>query len=497
MEFILETNNIEKTFPEVQALKGVSIKIKKGEVHALLGENGAGKSTFVKIIAGAQTADPGGEIIYKGQKVNIANPIQAMKMGISVIYQEFNLIPYLSVAENIFLGREPTHPWGGINWKELNEKTAKLIEPLGLNVDPATRVEELGVAQKQMVEIAKALSHETELLFMDEPTASLTEEEIKKLFTIIEDLKSKGVSIVYISHHLDEIFQIGDSLTVFRDGEWIGTKATKEVSMDELIQMMVGRKLTDLFPARDVETTDEILLEVNNISRGEAVRDVSFKLHKGEILGFAGLMGAGRTEVMRILFGADGKDSAEIIIKGKKVQINSPSESLKEGLALVPEDRKEEGLVLDLPVNFNTTLGNINGVCKHNFFIDHRKEYEVVEGYIKDMNIKTPSQTQVVRFLSGGNQQKVVVAKWLFIPSHIVIFDDPTRGIDIGAKFEIYKLMNKLVEEGIGVILVSSDLPEVMGMSDRIAVMKEGRITGILEKKEFSQETIMKYATGG
>ena len=497
MEFILEAHNIEKTFPEVQALKGVSIQIKRGEVHALLGENGAGKSTFVKIIAGAQTADPGGEITYKGKKVNITNPIQAMKMGISVIYQEFNLIPYLSVAENIFLGREPTYPWGGINWKELNERTVKLIEPLGLNVPPVTRVEELGVAQKQMVEIAKALSHETELLFMDEPTASLTEEEIKKLFAIISDLKSKGVSIVYISHHLDEIFQITDSLTVFRDGEWIGTKTTKEVSMDELIQMMVGRKLTDLFPPRDVEISSEILLEVSNVSRGEAVRDVSFKLHKGEILGFAGLMGAGRTEVMRILFGADEKDSADITIKGKKVQINTPSESLKEGLALVPEDRKEEGLVLDLPVNFNTTLGNINGVCKHNFFIDHRKEYEVVEGYIKDMNIKTPSQDQVVRFLSGGNQQKVVVAKWLFIPSHIVIFDDPTRGIDIGAKFEIYKLMNKLVAEGVGVILVSSDLPEVMGMSDRIAVMKEGRITGILKKNEFSQETIMKYATGG
>ncbi len=497
MEFILEANKIEKTFPEVQALKGVSIKIKKGEVHALLGENGAGKSTFVKIIAGAQTADSGGEIIYKGKKVNITNPIQAIKMGISVIYQEFNLIPYLSVAENIFLGREPTTPWGGINWKKLNEKTSKLIEPLGLHVDPTTRVEDLGVAQKQMVEIAKALSHETELLFMDEPTASLTEEEIKKLFTIIEDLKSKGVSIVYISHHLEEIFQIADSLTVFRDGEWIGTKATKEVSMDELIQMMVGRKLTDLFPARDVKITDDILLEVKNVSRGEVVRDVSFQLYQGEILGFAGLMGAGRTEVMRILFGADEKDSADIIIKGKKVQINSPSESLREGLALVPEDRKDQGLVLDLPVNFNTTLGNINGVCKHNFFIDHRKEYEVVEGYIKDMNIKTPSQSQIVRFLSGGNQQKVVVAKWLFIPSHIVIFDDPTRGIDIGAKFEIYKLMNRLVADGIGVILVSSDLPEVMGMSDRIAVMKEGRITGILNKNEFSQETIMKYATGG
>lgn len=261
--------------------------------------------------------------------------------------------------------------------------------------------------------------------------------------------------------------------------------------------MMVGRKLTELFPERQVEITDEILLKVTNVSRGEEVRDVSFNLHKGEILGFAGLMGAGRTEVMRILFGADGKDKGNISIKGKEARINSPGESLKEGLALVPEDRKEQGLVLDLPVDFNTTLGNINGVCKHNFFIDHRKEYEVVEGYIKDLNIKTPSQDQTVRYLSGGNQQKVVVAKWLFIPSHIVIFDDPTRGIDIGARFEIYKLMNRLVTEGIGVILVSSDLQEVMGMSDRIAVMRGGRITGILQKHEFSQETIMKYATGG
>ena len=497
MENILEAKNIEKTFPEVKALKGVSLEIKKGEVHALLGENGAGKSTFVKIIAGAQTADAGGEIIYKGKKVNITNPIQAMKMGISVIYQEFNLIPYLSIAENIFLGREPTHPWGGINWKELNQRAKKLIEPLGLYVDPSTRVEDLGVAHKQMVEIAKALSHETELLFMDEPTASLTEGEIEKLFTIIRDLKSKGVSIVYISHHLEEIFEITDTITVFRDGEYIGTKATKEIDMDELIQMMVGRKLVDLFPKRDVEITDDILLEVDNISRGEEVQNVGFKLHKGEILGFAGLMGAGRTEVMRILFGADKKDSANIKIKGKEVKINSPVDALREGFALVPEDRKDQGLVLELPVDFNTTLGNINGVCKHNFFIDHKREHEVVAGYIKDMNIKTPSHYQVVKFLSGGNQQKVVVAKWLFIPSHIIVFDDPTRGIDIGAKYEIYKLMNRLVAEGIGVILVSSDLPEAMGMSDRIAVMREGRITKILDKEEFSQETIMKYATGG
>ncbi|MCD4784318.1 MAG: sugar ABC transporter ATP-binding protein [Candidatus Eremiobacteraeota bacterium] len=497
MENILEIKNLEKTFPEVQALKGISFCISKGEVHALLGENGAGKSTLVKIVAGAQTADPGSEIFYRGKKVYFSTPIQAMNDGISVIYQEFNLVSYLSVAENIFLGREPLHPWGAINWGKLHDMTHQLCEPLGLHIDPGARIEELGVAQKQMVEIAKALSQKAELLFMDEPTASLTDEETQKLFKIIRDLKEKGVTIVYISHHLEEIFEITDTLTVLRDGEWIGTKPTKDVTMDELIQMMVGRKLVDLFPGRDVEITDEVLLDVRNVNRGDEIQDVNFKLCRGEILGFAGLMGAGRTEVMRILFGADKKDSAQIKIKGKDVTINSPVDALKEGLALVPEDRKDEGLVMELPVDYNTTLGNMNGVCKANFFIDHLREFEVVQKYIEEINIKTPSHHQVIKFLSGGNQQKVVVAKWLFIPSHIIIFDDPTRGIDIGAKFEIYKLMNKLVGEGIGVILISSDLPEAMGMCDRIVVMRGGRITKVLQKEEFSQETIMKYATGG
>lgn len=497
METILQLKNIKKTFPEVQALKGVSLDIQKGEVHALLGENGAGKSTLVKIVAGVHQPDPGGEIYYRGRKVEMKNPIQAIKEGISVIYQEFNLIPYLSVAENVFLGREPTNSLGAIDWKKLHRMTHKILEPLGLEIDPAARVEHLGVAQKQMVEIAKALSQKTELLFMDEPTASLTDEEIQKLFAIIRDLKSRGVTIVYISHHLEEIFEITDRVTVLRDGEWIGTKPTEEVTMDELIQMMVGRKLVDLFPKRDVEITDEVLLEVRNLKRGDFFENINFELRKGEILGFTGLMGAGRTEVMRVLFGADPCDSVDITVLGKKVEINSPADALNVGLALVPEDRKDEGLVLDLPVDHNMTLGNINGVCKHNFFIDHHRESEVVQGYIEDLKIKTPSHDMIVKFLSGGNQQKVVVAKWLFIPSYIVIFDDPTRGIDIGAKFEIYKLMNRLVAQGIGVIMISSDLPEAMGMCDRIAVMREGKLTKILEKQEFSQETIMKYATGG
>ncbi|MFP4499281.1 MAG: sugar ABC transporter ATP-binding protein, partial [Vulcanimicrobiota bacterium] len=492
-----EVKNIEKTFPEVKALKGVSFKIKKGEVHALLGENGAGKSTLVKTIAGVQVADPGGEIIYKGERVQFTNPLSAIENGISVIYQEFNLIPYLSVSENIFLGREPKLPWGAIDWNAMHEKTVKLLEPLGLDIPPDMKIEELGVAQKQMVEIAKGISYGAELLFMDEPTAALTEEETKKLFEIIHDLKSKGVSIVYISHHLEEIFEITDTITVMRDGEWIGTKPTREVDMDGLIQMMVGRKLVDLFPRRDVEITNEVLLDVKDIQRGDDFKNVSFKLYKGEILGFAGLMGAGRSEIMRVLFGADKKDKADVELMGKPMIVNNPQDALKAGFALVPEDRKDQGLVLELPVYHNMTLANMNGICKNKMIIDHKKEEDVVDGYIKDLKIKTPSRDQIVKYLSGGNQQKVVVAKWLFIPSYLIVFDEPTRGIDIGAKFEIYKLMNELVAQGIGVILISSDLQEVIGMCDRIAVMSEGKLTKILNKEEFSQETIMKYATGG
>ncbi len=357
-------------------------------------------------------------------------------------------------------------------------------------------MKELSTAQKQMVEIARALSMKTEILFMDEPTASLTEHEIKSLFGIIRELKSRGVSIVYISHRLEEIFEITDRTTVLRDGEWIGTKATSELTIDSLIQMMVGRQMSQRYPARHPTETEEEILRVENLSLKGRFRNISFTLKKGEILGFAGLMGAGRTEVARALFGAEPPDSGEIFLKGKKVSPKNPQEALKAGIALVPEDRKEQGLILPMAVNHNITLGNLSGVCRYQFIIDHAREKKVVDGYISDLSIKTPSPHWIVRQLSGGNQQKVVVAKWLFIPSHMIIFDEPTRGIDVEAKYEIYALMQRLASEGIGVIMISSELPELIGICHRILVMHEGAITGELKKEEFSQERIMAHATG-
>lgn len=496
MEEILRLENIRKTFPEVVALKGVSFSIFPGEVHALIGENGAGKSTLVKIIAGIYRMDPGGAIYYKGKKTGITDPHFARDLGIAVIYQELAYIPELTVAENIFLGREPARG-GLIDWKTLHKKTEELLHHLDLELDPAIKMKHLSTAQKQMVEIARALSMKAEIIFMDEPTASLTEHEIRSLFSIIKELKSRGVSVVYISHRLEEIFEISDRITVLRDGEWIGTKATSELDIDSLIQMMVGRKMSQRYPPRLTSEGEEEILRVVNLSRGEEFKNISFTLKKGEILGFAGLMGAGRTEVARAIFGAEPPDSGEVYLKEKKVSPRSTQEALKSGIALVPEDRREHGLILDMPVNHNITLGHLDGVCTAGFFIDHSREKKVVDGYITDLAIKTPSPQWHVKFLSGGNQQKVVVAKWLFIPSYLIIFDEPTRGIDVEAKYEIYSLMQRLASEGIGVIMISSDLPELIGICHRIIVLHEGEITGELRKEEFSQERIMTYATGG
>lgn len=495
MEELIRLENIKKTFPEVAALKGVSFSILKGEVHALVGENGAGKSTLVKIIAGIERMDPGGAIYFKGKKTDIPDPHFAQGLGIAVIYQELTYIPELTVAENIFLGREPSRA-GVIDWKALRKKAEELLHHLGLSLDPAHKMKDLSTAQKQMVEIARALSMKTEILFMDEPTASLTEHEIKSLFAIIRELKARGVAIVYISHRLEEIFEITDRTTVLRDGEWIGTKATSELNIDSLIQMMVGRQMSQRYPPHPATETEEEILRVENLSLPGRFKNISFTLKKGEILGFAGLMGAGRTEVARALFGAEPPDSGSVFLKGKKVSPRNPQEALKCGIALVPEDRKEQGLILQMAVNHNITLGNLNGVCRNNFFIDHAREKKVAEGYISDLSIKTPSPAWIVRQLSGGNQQKVVVAKWLFIPSHLIIFDEPTRGIDVEAKYEIYALMQRLTSEGIGVVMISSELPELIGICHRILVMHEGTITGELKKEEFSQERIMAYATG-
>ncbi|MCL5036529.1 MAG: sugar ABC transporter ATP-binding protein [Chloroflexi bacterium] len=497
MEELLRLENLTKTFPEVVALKGVNFSVMKGEVHALVGENGAGKSTLVKIVSGVERMDHGGALYYKGNRTEICDPHSAQKLGISVIYQELTYVPELTVAENIFLGREPVLAPGIIDWKTLRAKTRELLSRLDIRLEPDIQLKHLSTAQRQMVEIAKALSLQAEIIFMDEPTASLTEHEIRTLFKIIRELKSSGVTIVYISHHLEEILEISDRVTVLRDGEWIATRQAGELDIGGLISMMVGRDMNHLFPPRTPGPPGEEILRVENLNRGESLRNISFSLKQGEILGFAGLVGAGRTEVARAIFGADPPDSGEIRLKGKPVSPRSPQEALKCGIALVPEDRKEEGLVLSMSVEHNITLGNLNGVCRGNFFINHAREKQVVDGYIKDLQIKTPLVTMEVRRLSGGNQQKVVVAKWLFIPSYLIIFDEPTRGIDVKAKYELYELMYRLVQEGIGVIIISSELPELIGICDRILVMHEGEITGELVKGEFSQEKIMEYATGG
>jgi len=497
MDELLALTDIRKTFPEVMALKGVDFSVRAGEVHSLVGENGAGKSTLVKIIAGIYQRDPGGSISFKGKEVEIHTPHAAQALGISIIHQELSYVPELTVAENIYLGREPANAWGKLDWKTLRRNAAELLSTLDIHLDPAIKVRELSTAQKQMVEIAKALSMKAEIIFMDEPTASLTEQEIRALFRIIRDLKTRGVAIVYISHRMEEIFELSDRVTVFRDGELIGTKPASDLDIETLIQMMVGRPMTQLYPPRLEVTSDEEILRVENLGRGAKYHDINFSLKKGEILGFAGLVGAGRTEMARMLFGADPRDTGEITLLGRKVAPRSPEEALRCGIALVPEDRKEQGLILDLPVSHNITLGNINGVCSARFFIRHSEERRVSDGYILDLNIKTPSRNWKVRQLSGGNQQKVVVAKWLFIPSYMIIFDEPTRGIDVKAKYEIYELMRRLAGEGIGVIMISSDLPELIGICNRIVVMREGTVTGALTSDQFSQERIMSYATGG
>lgn len=493
-DVILRMEGITKEFPGVKALDNVNLEVKRGEVHILLGENGAGKSTLMKILTGVYERDSG-QVIFKGKPFKVKSFREAQDAGISIIYQEFNLIPYLSIAENIFIGREPVNKAGLIDWSKMNSEAKRILNSLGVHLNPKEIVASLGVAQQQMIEIAKALSVDAYIIVMDEPTAALTEKEIKELFKAIKQLKSQGRSIIYISHRLEEVHQIGDRATVLRDGQYVGTVDLAETSIDKLISMMVGRTLTEKFPKK-VANIGEDALVVRNLSRKGKLYNISFHVRKGEILGVAGLMGAGRTELMRAIFGADPKDSGEIYIDGKKVEIHSPHDAIKYGIGFLTEDRKEQGLVLDLSVRENITLANIGGVMDK-MFVNKAKEEEICKKYIANLFIKTPSPEQKVKFLSGGNQQKVVLAKWLFTKSKVLIFDEPTRGIDVKAKVEIYKLMNQLAEQGVAIIMISSELPEILGMSDRIIVMHEGRITGELTREEATQEKIMHYATGG
>jgi ribose transport system ATP-binding protein len=487
--------HISKQYPGVRALDDVSLTVYSGEVHALLGENGAGKSTLMKILAGAQPRDSG-EILLNGHPVSIDSPQQAMDFGISIIYQEFNLVPYLTAGENIFLGREPRAKIPGfVDFKTLYAESQATLDRLGVRIDARTPVNRLSVAQQQMVEIAKATSRKSKIIVMDEPSATLTEHELQSLFALIRQLKAEGVSIIYISHRLEEVFEVCDRATIMRDGKWIATKEVAELTREEIIRLMVGRELKDAIP-KVAAKPGAVALKVKNLNRAGVLHDISFEVREGEVVGLAGLVGAGRTETARVIFGADPMDSGSIEIMGKPVRIHSPQEAIKQGIGLVTEDRKQQGLVLGMAVRENNTLANLDALSTFSF-IRRKEERQIAEKYRSDLGIKTPSIEQAVQNLSGGNQQKVVLAKWLFTGSKVLIFDEPTRGIDVGAKSEIYKLMNELAAQGVAILMISSELPEILGMSDRILVMHEGRIAGELSRAEATQEAIMHLATGG
>ncbi len=492
---ILKMDNITKRFPGVLALDNVNFNLRQGEVHALLGENGAGKSTLMKILSGVHIPNEG-KITFEGQQVNLNSPIAAQEKGIAIIHQEFNLFSELTVAENIFIGREFR---GGNKWLlddvSQADATKALLEKLNLEISPYTLVGKLTVAQQQMIEIAKALSVNAKILIMDEPTAALTESEIKSLFKVTNMLKSQGVGIVYISHRLEELAQIADRATVMRDGCYIGTVDYAATTIDELIAMMVGRDLGTIFPKRSNEPSEEVVLDVKNLNRRGVLHDINFHLKRGEILGFAGLMGAGRTEVARALFGADAIDSGEITLFGKPVTINNVHEAIEQGIGYLTEDRKKEGLALGLSVNVNTMLSSYKEYSNKFGIIDENACFDISKELKEKLKIKTPDLDQLAGNLSGGNQQKIIIAKWICKDTEILIFDEPTRGIDVGAKLEIYELINQLTAQGKSIIVISSELPEVLGMCDRILVMRNGKITGELEAERATQENIMKYAT--
>jgi ribose transport system ATP-binding protein len=492
---VLQMRGISKTYPGVRALDGVDFEVRAGEVHALVGENGAGKSTLMKILAGAQPRDAG-QILIDGEPVAVDTPQKAMSLGISIIYQEFNLVPYMSAAENIFLGREPAGALPGlIDFARLYAEAQEIVDRLGVRLSVRTPVNRLSIAQQQMVEVAKATSRRARIIAMDEPSATLTEHELLNLFSLIRQLQSDGVSVIYISHRLEEIFEIADRVTVLRDGQLVATKDVGDTDRDGIIRMMVGRELKDKIP-KQAAPIGEPVLTVRGLSRAESLHDVSFTVHRGEVLGIAGLVGAGRTEVARCVFGADRYDSGEILIDGQRVEINSPQDAIRYGIGLVTEDRKAHGLVLGMGLRENISLPNLQMLSRLGF-VRRGEEKSITEGYVSDLAIRTPSIEQLVQNLSGGNQQKVVLAKWLFTNSKVLIFDEPTRGIDVGSKVEIYQLMNRLAESGVGIIMISSELPEVLGMSDRVLVMHEGRITGEMSRMEATQEAVMHLATGG
>lgn len=487
---MLELKNIRKTYPGVVALDGISVSFKQGEVHAVMGENGAGKSTLIKIISGAINPDPGAEIIFDGKSYPQMTPALSAENGVAVIYQDINLVTPMTVAENMFMGRK----MGKIYSKRhLNKLAQEIFDEYGFQLDPAMRVERLSPANQQMVEIARAISNNAKIMIMDEPTAPLAAAEVDLLFAVIAKLKAKGVTVIYISHRMDEVFQVTERITVLRDGQYVTTINTADTNRQQLVNLMVGRELNENFPTRK-SPVGEVMLEAKNLT-GNSVENISFQLHKGEVLGFAGLVGSGRSETMELICGAKKMDSGEVWMKGKKMHITSPASAIAHGIGLIPEDRKEQGVILFNTVKFNTSLSAMRKLTKLGF-ISGRKNKELAEKYRSDLRIKVPNINQMVINLSGGNQQKVVLAKTLAADPDVIIFDEPTKGIDVGAKQEIYNLMNELVAQGKAIIMVSSDMEEILGMSDRIIVLHEGMVSGELQRSEFSQERVLQLASG-
>ena len=492
MGYLVEMRGIYKAFPGVQALSDVSFTVKPGEVHALLGENGAGKSTLMKVLTGIIDRDAG-EFSIGGARIGNLTPRKALNLGVAIIHQELNMCQHLTVAENMFLGREEVNGLI-IRQKHLNEKAREVLNRLHLPIEPDTIVGKLAVSKQQMVEIAKALSTDCKVLVMDEPTSALTANEVRELNRIILELKNQGCGIVYITHRLEELSAIADRVTILRDGEFVVTKDFQDTSIEEIISYMVGREITEKFPTVPGKRDREIL-KISNLSN-EAIHDVSFSLYEGEILGFAGLMGAGRTELMRALFGADPVFSGTIELEGKKISIRSPHSAIRQGIVCIPEDRKKEGICVELPISDNVGLANLDRLCSPFIsMVNRKKEKELTDKAIHELKIKISSHAQDAKNLSGGNQQKLVVGKWLVRDAQVFVFDEPTRGIDVAAKVEIYHLMNRLKQQGFGVLFVSSEMQEVLGMADRILVMCDGRITGELTHEEATQQKIMHYAT--
>lgn len=499
---ILVMRGIRKAFPGVQALDGVDLIVRPGEVMALVGENGAGKSTLIKILAGVYTADEG-EIAIGGKPVILTGPRHAQDLGVAVIYQELNLAEHVSVCENIFVGREFRNRLGFIDYPKMYAKASEWLDALHISVDPRTEVRRLSIARKQMVEIAKALSLDASIIVMDEPTSSLPTamanpnetNEVEVLLSLIQRLRSQGKAIIYISHRMNEIFRIADRITVLRDGKLVGMRETAATTPDEIVSMMVGRNLEDLYGQPDDHNLGETVLEVRNLRCAGKHHTYNFKVRAGEILGVAGLIGSGRTEMLRALFGADKSDGGEILVNNRPVKIRTPNDAIRAGISFLPEDRKMQGLFLQKAVSMNMTAANLNRVSQRGF-LSSKREAELSQKYVEQLNIRTPTIVQLAKNLSGGNQQKVVLAKWLSVQPKVLILDEPTRGIDVGAKVEIYTLMRELAREGMAIVMISSELPEVLGMSDRVIVLRERKQVGELPRKAATEEKIMGLATG-